>query len=168
MTDLSVDTTADMWYLVYRDEDAVVHIVKGTMNGIRRSLKEGLLGDAGNVRVSRNKSGPFESLKNHPEFRDLVVEPAPLPGPGKRPATPTAAASTQPDTLPFPPEVPEPPRAGPVLAEPDPGISVFLPVIHPAAAHSEWLKWSILLFLALSTGVAGYFLLPILSYLRLL
>ena len=30
---------------------------------IRRSLKEGLLGDASNVRASRTKTGPFEPLR---------------------------------------------------------------------------------------------------------
>ena len=99
-TDMPGEETADLWYLVYKDEEAVVHTVKGTMNGIRRSLKEGLLGDAGNVKVSRAKSGPFEALKNHPEFRDLVVEPAPMPGPaGKRPLTPAASAANR-ETLP--------------------------------------------------------------------
>src|SRR5207249_1398599 len=34
----------DLWYLVYRDEDSVMHTVKGSTEGIRRSLKEGLLG----------------------------------------------------------------------------------------------------------------------------
>jgi serine/threonine protein kinase len=169
MTDLAIDTTADLWYLVYKDDEAVMHTVKGTMTGIRRSLKEGLLGDAGNVRVSRTKSGPFETLKNHPEFRDLVVAPAPLPGPGgKRAAAPSAAPAQQ-ETVPFPPELPEPPPAVPSLAaDGDPGISVFLPVIHreQTSAHPEWFKWTILIFVALATGIAGYFLLPIIAYLR--
>jgi serine/threonine protein kinase len=96
----------DLWYLVYNDELGASHTVKGSLYAIRRSLKEGLLGDANNIRVSRNKSGPFESLRNQPEFRDLVIQPAagpPTPenvmepnsnntgvkaGPGYRPAGP--------------------------------------------------------------------------------
>ena len=65
--------TADLWYLVYKDDDGTMHTVKGSTEGIRRSLKERLLGDASNVRACRQKSGPFEPLKIYPEFRDLVV-----------------------------------------------------------------------------------------------
>jgi serine/threonine protein kinase len=85
----------DLWFLVYKDENGVVHTVKGSMNGIRRSLKERLLGDASNVRASRQKSGPFESLRKHPEFRDLVVEPAPVTPPSvRKPAITSPPAST--------------------------------------------------------------------------
>jgi serine/threonine protein kinase len=63
----------DVWYLVYKDEEGESHTVKGATSAIRRSLKEGLLGDAGNIRASRSKAGPFEPLRSHPEFRDLVV-----------------------------------------------------------------------------------------------
>ena len=36
---------------------------QGNGVGIRRSLKEGLLGDASTVRASRTKAGPFEPLR---------------------------------------------------------------------------------------------------------
>src|SRR4051794_17032178 len=36
----------ELWYLVYEDDEGVPHTVKGTTSAIRRSLKEGLLGDA--------------------------------------------------------------------------------------------------------------------------
>src|SRR5262249_21332383 len=68
----------EIWYLVYRDEYGEVHTVQGTGGAIRGPLKEGLLGDASNVRASRTKAGPFEPLRGHPEFRDLVVAPAPM------------------------------------------------------------------------------------------
>jgi serine/threonine protein kinase len=68
----------EMWYLVYKDETGLAHTVKGTISAVRRSLKEGLLGDASNVRAARTKAGPFESLRSYPEFRDMVVEAAPL------------------------------------------------------------------------------------------
>ena len=63
----------------YKDDDGETHTVKGTTEGIRRALKDDLLGDAGNIRACRSKAGPFQALKGHPEFRDLVVEPAPMP-----------------------------------------------------------------------------------------
>jgi serine/threonine protein kinase len=78
--------TMGMWYLVYRDEKGIGHTVKGTLDGIRRSLKEKLYGDARGVRASRSKSGPFEPLRAYPELRDLVVEPG-------VPATATGAVS---------------------------------------------------------------------------
>jgi hypothetical protein len=70
---------ADLWYLVYTDEFGTTHTVKGAMQSIRRCLKEGRLGDAGNIRISKQPGGPFESLRTHPEFRDLVIVPASVP-----------------------------------------------------------------------------------------
>jgi eukaryotic-like serine/threonine-protein kinase len=78
---LGQEAITDYWYMVYTDGDGTVHTVKGTTKAIRRSLKDGLLGDAENVRVARKKTGPFEPLKQFPEFRDLVVHPAKLPNP---------------------------------------------------------------------------------------
>ena len=82
----------DVWYLVYKDDTGETHTVKGTTEGIRRALKEQLLGDASNVRACRSKNGPFQPLKGHPEFRDLVVEPAPMP----TAATNNASSATNP------------------------------------------------------------------------
>ena len=81
-------SSQDLWYLIYRDDDGQTHTVKGSTTAIRRSLKDGVLGDAGNVRASRIKTGPFESLRDFPEFRDLLISAAPLPVPGSGPATP--------------------------------------------------------------------------------
>jgi serine/threonine protein kinase len=72
----SVSSQADLWYIVYTDEFGTTHTVKGATQSIRRCLKEGRLGDAANVRVSRLPTGPFEALKTHSEFRDLVIAPA--------------------------------------------------------------------------------------------
>src|SRR6185437_14590881 len=80
----SVDSDApqqELWYLVYKDETGETHTVKGTVAAIRRSLRDGHLGDASNMRAARTKSGPFEALRSYPEFRDLVIEAAPLPSP---------------------------------------------------------------------------------------
>ena len=88
----------ELWYLVYQDDAGERHTVKGTTSAIRRSLKEGLLGDADNVRASRSKAGPFEPLPVYPEFRDLVLA-ASLPGgdpTDATPAAPPAAAARRP------------------------------------------------------------------------
>jgi serine/threonine protein kinase len=81
----------DLWYLVYKDELGVTHTVKGGTAAIRRSLREGLLGDASNVRASRSKAGPFEPLRGFPEFRDLVLQVTPINVPAVTPG-PTPAA----------------------------------------------------------------------------
>jgi serine/threonine protein kinase len=81
---LAAANPADVWYLVYKDENHETHTVKGTTEGIRRALKDGLLGDTSGIRACRTKSGPFQTLDSFPEFRDLVVAPAPLPTPGQQ------------------------------------------------------------------------------------
>lgn len=73
------DLNMDHWYLVYKDELGAVHTVRGTVKGIRRSLKENLLGDADQIRASRSKAGPFEALRQYPEFRDLIIQPEKAP-----------------------------------------------------------------------------------------
>jgi serine/threonine protein kinase len=78
----AINGVQDVWFMAYQDEFGTTHTVKGTLNAIRRCLKEGRLGDAGNVRVSRSQAGPFQDLRTQPEFRDLVIAPAALPGPG--------------------------------------------------------------------------------------
>lgn len=67
------NTSADLWYMIYRDDDGTVHTVKGTTENIRKAYREGLLGDASNIRACRTKQGPFQSLQDYPEFRDMVV-----------------------------------------------------------------------------------------------
>jgi serine/threonine protein kinase len=67
----------DVWYLVYKDETGASHTVKGSTEGIRKALRDQLLGDVSAILVSRTKSGQFIQLASVPEFRDLVVEPAP-------------------------------------------------------------------------------------------
>src|SRR5262245_14563630 len=77
-------TPDDVWYMVYKDETGAAHTGKASTDGIRRALREQRLGDPGLILVSRSKTGQFSSLASVPEFRDLVVAPAPLParGPG--------------------------------------------------------------------------------------
>ena len=69
----------DVWYMVYKDETGATHTVKGATEGIRNALQNQLLGDTSAILVSRTKTGQFQSLASVPEFRDLVVNPAPLP-----------------------------------------------------------------------------------------
>jgi serine/threonine protein kinase len=82
-TEPGIGALPSYWYMTYADDQGESHLVKGTVKGIRRSLKEGLLGDAENIRVARSKDGAYEPLKQYPEFRDLVVQPTnasiPLP-----------------------------------------------------------------------------------------
>src|SRR5205823_3528792 len=88
---LSKGAQQELWYLVYRDDEGTTHTVKGSTAAIRRSLKDGHLGDAADIRASRTKAGPWESLRGYPEFRDLLVSAAPLPVPGAAPAVPSRA-----------------------------------------------------------------------------
>ena len=84
---------SDLWYLIYRDEQGQSHTVKGGMEGIRRALREGLLGDATNLVACRTKMGPFLDLRSFPEFRDLLITPTPLPPPTLTPVRTPAPAS---------------------------------------------------------------------------
>jgi serine/threonine protein kinase len=163
----------DLWYMVFKDEDDVIHTVKGSTDGIRRSLKQGLLGDASNIRVARTKQGPFEPMRERPEFRDLVLEPA-------APTMENTMKLPTPVTLPIPltpPQVTMPPTSAP-------DSSFILPALPPAKVDriapnivlerteerpppSEWTRWFVVTFLAVSAGIAGYFLVPVIYRLRL-
>jgi serine/threonine protein kinase len=176
---------ADLWYLVYRDEDGEQHTVKGTTDGIRRALKEGLLGDASNVRASRSKTGQFMALTSFPEFRDLVIQPAPMPAaPASTPAgqmmkqttgggrTPTPMSPPRPD-----PEAVDftPPTARPVSNPYDPtedyrpaGDSTVRPHLsfkgraepEPESKGIDWKLWLGVLVVALVTAAAAVFVVP--------
>lgn len=139
----------DLWYLQYENEEGETQLVKGPVTAIRRSLKEGLLGDASNVRASRNKTGPFEPLRTYPEFRDMVIEPAPANIPASRnsaaaarPETPRTVSSTN---TPMPLATPNAPR---IDLSPAPRTSV----------GGEWLKIGFLLLVGIATAIAGFFL----------
>jgi serine/threonine protein kinase len=158
--------SAELWYLIYKDEDEVVHTVKGSKSGIRRSLKENLLGDTDNVRVSRTKTGPFDPLREHPEFRDLVLdlEASALA------KTPTS--QPLPTILPEPNQVASPPKPLPAVLPPPPAPLPEPAFGQPSAPHvhlsvesvgDDWNKWVLLILAALSTGAIGYFLVPMLA-----
>jgi serine/threonine protein kinase len=139
----------EMWYLVYKDETGAAHTVKGTVSAIRRSLKDGLLGDASNVRASRTKAGPFEALRGYPEFRDLVVAAAPLSVP--QPSAPRQVSPND-STVPAQPNF---------YQEPLPTVTPK-PVARPEdAPHSmgmEILKWLCFIALFILTATIAYLL----------
>jgi hypothetical protein len=178
----AVDTGSlnnDMWYLVYKDENGTLHTVKGSTSAIRRSLRDGILGDASNVRAARVKTGPFEPLRGFPEFRDIMVTPA---------AVSVAAAASTPGPLPVntsegpPTDVSGPTDTGaagaPVspssrvkgmsrvsarvlLAKEAPKIELQeAPPPAPLETSFEWLKWVLLAVLALAGATAAYLLIP--------
>ncbi len=162
----------DLWYMVYKDEEDVVHTVKGSTDGIRRSLKEGLLGDASTIRVARTKQGPFEQLKKLAEFRDLVLDASQaletirLATAMPLPSDPDPAAWSPPASL--PPSGESSSIMLPVLPAPTSSDS-FAPNIHleRSTGAPEWAKWLVLLFLAAAAGVGAYFLMPVIYRLRL-
>jgi hypothetical protein len=157
----------DLWYLVYKDEEGEMHTVKGSVGAIRRSLRDGLLGDASNVRASRFKTGPFEPLRGYPEFRDLVITPAPLTLPRSSPPSPSPSTS--------PAELQTPENAPTVIAQPALPQSTSPPVENgqevphiqlgaPQAGEwdmLEWLKWIVLAAIAIITAILAYYYLPL-------
>jgi serine/threonine protein kinase len=156
----------ELWYLVYPDETGTRHTVKGSTSAIRRSLKDGLLGDASNVRASRVKAGPFEPLRGFPEFRDLVVTPAPLTMTGAAGGTPSAVPAT-----PASREGPQPPAsrrsaaavpaAAPGEQTDPPHIVLGEPVVAASGGGADWLKWLLLLALVGASAGLAFWLLPL-------
>jgi hypothetical protein len=141
----------ELWYLQYEDEEGGTNMVKGPAPAIRRSLKEGLLGDASNVRASRSKAGPFEPLRSYPEFRDLVIGPAPVSPPG---AKGTVTGGSKPEPKPRATPAQEAPTGGPKA----PKIDLGAPS-RGGPAMGEWVKLILLLAVGIATAVAGFFFL---------
>ncbi len=145
----------EVWYLVYKDEEGVTHTVKGSTTAIRKSLKEGLLGDASNIRASRAKTGPFEPLRSYPEFRDLIVQPTPLPVPGSNAGftvTPPAQKPPSQHYTPMPPTVP----AAADHTDPAQLPQIDLPPT-TSGSSMEWvLKAVLLAIIALASAVIAY------------
>jgi len=115
----------EVWYMVYKDETGETHTVKGATDGIRKALKESLLGDASAIVVGRSKTGQFVSIGSVPEFRDLLVAPAPVAIPTRR---------SWPDT----PDLANPPKSTPVRTMPPSGRYTAIPQVTvptPDASH---------------------------------
>jgi serine/threonine protein kinase len=153
------DATAvaqEVWYARYRDEQDESHLVKGTITSIRRNAKEGLLGDINAVVAARTKSGPYEPLRSYPEFRDLVVSPAPLNPPDVKTSTPmppapaVSRAEVHPRTPPASVDVTE------EAPEPDAPHFALLPTRR--GGSREWIKVALLVIVALGTALVGFFI----------
>jgi serine/threonine protein kinase len=139
---------ADLWYLVYKDEVGTAHTVKGTVSAVRRSLKDGLLGDAGNVRAARTKAGPFELLRTYPEFRDMMVEAAPM-----RAAPSAVDPANAPTEAYVPAQQALPPEASPSVRKPHISLDD-----RPSSMSLEVLKWLFFFLLFAVTAVIAFFL----------
>jgi serine/threonine protein kinase len=158
----SVDSNVsqqELWYLVYKDETGAPHTVKGTVSAIRRSLRDGLLGDASNVRASRSKAGPFEELRGYAEFRDMVVEAAPLSLPKSPSSRPAAARSgDNVDTVAACQAVKQgkpQPSSSSSTATVTPKPLITLKDV-PAATNTDIVKWLVFFFLLLLTAVVSF------------
>ncbi len=110
----------DVWYLVYQDELGQSHTVKGGTEGIRRALRDGLLGDTSTMTASRQKQGPFVGLQTFPEFRDLLISPEALPTVKPTSARPVTRLPT-PSPMPAPPPAPKPTASRPAPPVDRPG-----------------------------------------------
>jgi len=180
-----VSAHQDLWYLMYRDENDKPHTVKGSTHAIRRSLREGLLGDASNVRAGRAKTGPFELLRKYPEFRDIVITPAAanvLSGTGAagQPSTTSAqgpqtgipaSASACGEGFHVPSTILPSSRVqhltklkAKVLTTRTSTKGKAAPTIDPQESFQEqsfeWVKWGLLIVLALSSALVAYLLIP--------
>ncbi len=167
-SDPGVAETSDWWFMVYKDDEGVTHTVKGTRLGIRRSLKEHLLGDAANIRIAMTKQGPFEPLRDHPEYRDLVLEMdqttnTVIDSMEKTLPRPPVAASNRPGVTPLPVN-----RSGafdvPNLPKPATGPRpVMLNIAEDASSDDfgggEWAKYLLFMVAGMALGIVGYFLL---------
>jgi serine/threonine protein kinase len=143
----------DLWYLIYKEEGQT-HTVKGSTAAIRRLLRGGLLGDASNIRASKAKTGPWELLRDYPQFRDLLVTAAPLPMPGLRSRMEEEAAVSF-----------------PILHPPSSTEAVQMPTIPPVPVHIDfnegaqegsgfWLTAGLLFLIALVSAAVAFFFLP--------
>jgi serine/threonine protein kinase len=141
----------DMWYLYYKDEEGTPHTVKGSVYAIRRSLKEGLLGDASNIRASRDKAGPFEPLRAFPEFRDLVITPT---------ATPPLKGRANNNEIPKP-VTPASDVTTPVTT-PTPVGSTYRPphfnVVPSGSRGFDWKTWGLMALVAIATALVTFYL----------
>jgi serine/threonine protein kinase len=152
-----IPSEQDLWYLVYKDDQGAMHTVKGSTSAIRRSLKEGLLGDASNVRASRVKTGPFEQLRGYPEFRDMLVSPTPasVPNMGSSPTVPPISVPLSPT------QSRRTPITQPMVSRPNSvGAAPHIDLGDEAPANLEWLKWVMLAIVAVLSAVVALFLFP--------
>ena len=171
-SDEEVGQTTEWWHMVYTDEEGHVQNVKGSRMGIRRSLKENLLGDASNIRVSRNKEGPYVPLRQHVDFRDLLREietpmaltplPAELRGAGASSSPPlpgdsgritSKSRSKLPSSTPMPDDPSTTSGKNPVF--------INLKHVDDEDQPLEWTKYSLFLIFGIGIGVLGFALIRV-------
>jgi serine/threonine protein kinase len=157
----SAAAAQDLWYLIWKDEEGVTRTVKGSTPAIRRSLRDGLMGDAENVRASRNKSGPFEPLRDQPEFRDLLVTAAPLQVPGSVAPTPRLMESGAPRSNPREPiAVPPPSSVNSKTTVPTAPVHITLHDGKKRTGSNDWVRWVLLALVAFASATAAFWLIP--------
>jgi hypothetical protein len=167
--------TPNYWYMVYTDDVGTTHTVKGTIKGIRRSFRDGLLGDAENIRVAQVKEGPYEPLKYYAEFRDLVVHPVnaqtPLPATKDAIPAPKQQTKTPVDELAVPGADNSSVLEHTTIGLPGIKATAHGPVInfnaHTSSLGVDVWRWVLAAFIFLAAGIGiSYFYLPISRYIR--
>jgi eukaryotic-like serine/threonine-protein kinase len=155
-------TLANLWHVLYRDPDDIIHATRESTEGVRRVLQDGSLGDAGELRLSRRPQGPFEPARNFAEFRDLMVAiPRRTAGLAPVVSAPPVADEFE-EVAPSLHDQPMTPLPGRMkVATPGP-VSAGPHIDLASHAHSsfDWLVWFTLLVLALTAAVVGYLILP--------
>jgi serine/threonine protein kinase len=177
---------SEVWYMFYKDESGQSHTVKGATEGIRKALKDSLLGDAGTILVGRSKTGQFVPIGTVPEFRDLIVAPAPMattgrlldprktPVTGPRPGSPLrispsltrAPERVEPKPQSLPDSHAETTEYSPAAPTPQPVCASPQSVIKPKEVEStlqekkEPFDWTpiMLVVIALLSAAVGYFI----------
>jgi serine/threonine protein kinase len=151
----------ELWYLIYKDEAGTPHTVKGTVASIRRSLKDGLLGDAGNVRASQSKAGPFEPLLSYAEFRDLLVEAAPLELPKSPPCRRPPVVPPEDTVAAAQPLKQGSPQTPPPVAVSTPPLKplITLKDVPPSTNPDVW-KWVVFFGLSFLAAFVAYWFIP--------
>lgn len=178
-TEAGVGAEPTYLFMTYTDDDGESHTVRGTVKGIRRSFREGLLGDAENIRLARTEGGAYEPLRQYAEFRDLVVQPALMPTPSPAPKSVVAPKPKKQPTPVLPaPATPPPPASSQAAPMQAGGIPV--PTVNSVAAGpcidlddrgsgfgpDTW-RWVGMGAFFLGVGLAlSYYHTPILRYLR--
>jgi serine/threonine protein kinase len=151
-------TLANLWHVLYRDQEELIHATRETTEGVRQALQDGSLGDAADLRLSRKAQGPFEPARNFAEFRDLVLPARPDPRVAESPAAKNAIARDADATIQEAPRpqvpahmrtaAPAPVAAGPMID------------LGQGRSSMDWVVWLTLMALAGAAAVVGYLVLP--------
>jgi serine/threonine protein kinase len=190
LTPLTQMLFKEIWYLRFKDDNGVIHTIKDNIAGIRQALMEDRLGEICNLRASKSQNGPFEPLKKHPEFRDLILvtestpiakiqqsmtsSPSQTPLPLNQPplkVSSNAALARPAAATPMPAKppiaggsglLPTPPAPAKAAPAPAPVLAPSVPHVEleTSTSQHEWLQFVLLVVVALIAGAASFFLLP--------